>query len=305
MYETLRIVKQIQPKYILWENVKNILSKKHKHNFESYITIMKSLGYNSYYQILNAKNYGIPQNRERIYTISIREDIDNKKFEFPKKEPLFLKLKDMLENEVDEKYFLSENQMKNFYKNNNGNCNQSDNVINGQVYSSNVASTITTNKGERLKINVSRICGIFDTKNQKHQAGSIYDKEGLSPVIDSMQGGYRQPMIFVKNATKKGYDEAIDGDSVNLQYPNSTTRRGRVGHQVSQTLMANDNMGVIENLKIRKLTPKECWRLMGFFDEDFEKVKNIPTSNTQLYKQAGNSIVVNVLEKIFRNLLMR
>lgn len=270
MYETLRIVKQIQPKYVLWENVKNILSKKHKHNFESYITIMKSLGYNSYYQILNAKDYGIPQNRERIYTISIREDVDNKKFKFPKKEPLFLKLKDMLENEVDEKYFLSEDQMKNFYKNNNGNCNPSGNGINGQLYSSNVAPTITTNKSEGLKINVSRICG-----------------------------------IFVKNATKKGYDEAIDGDSVNLQYPNSTTRRGRVGHQVSQTLMANDNMGVIENLKIRKLTPKECWRLMGFSDEDFEKAKNIPTSNTQLYKQAGNSIVVNVLEKIFRNLLMR
>ena len=90
---------------------------------------------------------------------------------------------------------------------------------------------------------------------------------------------------------------------MNLQFPNSTTRRGRVGHQVSQTLETNGNMGVVSNLRIRKLTPKECWRLMGFSDEDFEKARAIPTSNTQLYKQAGNSIVVDVLERIFENLL--
>ena len=107
--------------------------------------------------------------------------------------------------------------------------------------------------------------------------------------------------LKIKNATKKGYDLAVDGDSINLQYPNSKTRRGRVGHQVSQTVMANDNMGVIENLKIRKLTPRECWRLMGFDDEDFDKAQKV-NSNTQLYKQAGNSIVVNVLESIFKNL---
>jgi DNA (cytosine-5)-methyltransferase 1 len=90
---------------------------------------------------------------------------------------------------------------------------------------------------------------------------------------------------------------------VNLSYPNSKTRRGRVGEQVSQTLQCNDAMGVVNNdLRIRKLTPKECWRLMGFDDEDFEKAEKV-NSNTQLYKQAGNSIVVNVLEAIFKNLL--
>ena len=113
-----------------------------------------------------------------------------------------------------------------------------------------------------------------------------------------MQGGNTQPKIMIKNATKKGYDEAIVGDSVNLSYPNSKTRRGRVGHQISQTIQCNDNIGVIaENIKIRKLTPLECWRLMGFNDEDFEKAANIPTSNTQLYKQAGNSIVVMYWKK--------
>lgn len=255
MYETIRIVGQIRPKYVLWENVKNILSNKHRHNFESYIETMNILGYNSYYEILNAKDYGIPQNRERVYTVSIRKDIDKKNFEFPKKEKLELKLKDMLEDEVDEKYFLSSKQIENFIKNKNGNCNPSGKGINGKIYIGDISPTITTNKGEGAKIDVHRIGGIFDTQNSKHQAGSIYDSNGISPVLTNMQGGLRQPCIEVKNATK-----------------------------------------------IRKLTPKECWRLMGFDDQDYEKAKNIPTSNTQLYKQAGNSIVVNVLEKIFLNL---
>ena len=108
--------------------------------------------------------------------------------------------------------------------------------------------------------------------------------------------------VKVKNATKRGYDLATDGDSINLQFPNSTTRRGRVGHGVSQTLQANSSMGTLQNYRIRKLTPKECWRLMGFDDSDFEKAEKV-NSNSQLYKQAGNSIVVNVLEGILKNLL--
>ena len=116
MYETIRIVGKIRPKYVLWENVKNLLSKKHKHNFDAYIETMNILGYNSYYQVLNAKDYGIPQNRERVYTISIRKEIDNYKFEFPKKEELKLRLKDLLENEVDEKYYLKDYQIENIRK---------------------------------------------------------------------------------------------------------------------------------------------------------------------------------------------
>ena len=116
MYETIRIVGQVRPKYVLWENVKNILSKKHKHNFDAYIETMNVLGYNSYYQVLNAKDYGIPQNRERVYTISIRKDIDKGNFDFPDKEELKLRLKDMLEDEVDEKYYLKDYQIENIKK---------------------------------------------------------------------------------------------------------------------------------------------------------------------------------------------
>ena len=149
----------------------------------------------------------------------------------------------------------------------------------------------------------------------------------------------QEQCLNIKNATKKGYQEAFEGDSVNLAYPDSKTRRGRVGEQVAQTLQCNDSMGIIvlgnyspsgydasrivdneglaptvkenhgtvtatqtNDLKIRKLTPKECWRLMGFDDEDFEKASKV-NSNTQLYKQAGNSIIVNVLEAILNELL--
>lgn len=111
----------------------------------------------------------------------------------------------------------------------------------------------------------------------------------------------QEQCLYIKNATKKGYLEATDGDSVNLAYPNSNTRRGRVGKQVSQTLQCNDNMGVVNNLRIRKLTPCEAWLLMGFDKTDFDKASKV-CNDTQLYKQAGNSIVVNILESIFKEL---
>lgn len=289
MYETIRIVGKIRPKYVLWENVKNILSKKHKHNFEAYIETMNILGYNSYYKVLDAKDYGVPQHRERVYTVSIRKDIDNGNFVFPEPMKLKLRLKDVLEDEVEEKYYLSEKMLNFFYKNEQIQKEKGNGFRFGVSDGNVVAKSVTTRAGSRMDdnfIKCVRIGGIFDTEKSKHQAGSVYDKEGLSPTLDVMQGGWRQPSIMIKNANKKGYDEATDGDSVNLQYPNSKTRRGRVGHQVSQTLMGNDSMGVVNNFRIRKLTPKECWRLMGFDDEDVEKAKNVPTSNTQLYKQA-------------------
>ena len=118
LYETIRIVKQNRPKYILWENVKNLLSEKHKHNFENYINILDEIGYNSYYQVLNAKDYGIPQNRERIFTISIRKDVDKNNFKFPEKEELKLRLKDMLEDTPDEKYYINDGTLNNILSDN-------------------------------------------------------------------------------------------------------------------------------------------------------------------------------------------
>lgn len=270
MYETLRIVAKTKPKYVIWENVKNLLSKKHRHNFDAYIESMKELGYVSSFQVLNAKDYGIPQNRERVFTVSTREDVwdrgynDFNTFDFPKPIELKRKLKDMLEDEVDEKYFISENMMNYFMG-----VNQKPSKF---------------PRKERFLANINR--------KDQDRANSITTAPGQRPTDN---------FIKVRTANKQGFDLATEGDGIDLQYPTSTTRRGRVGHEVSKTIMTGDGMGVVDGYRIRKLTPKECWRLMGFDDEDFEKAAQV-NSNAQLYKQAGNSIVVAVLQSILANL---
>ena len=121
---------------------------------------------------------------------------------------------------------------------------------------------------------------------------------------DTITSVQKDNYVAIKTANSTGYDWATDGDGIDLGYPDSTTRRGRVGHGVAKTLPTSDSQGVLDGFRIRKLTPKECWRLMGFDDTDFEKAAEI-SSNTQLYKQAGNSIVVNVLEALLEELLCK
>lgn len=272
MYETLRIVEKLKPKYVVWENVKNILSKKHYHNFLDYFDSINKLGYVTFYEVLNAKDYGIPQNRERVFTISIRNDVyvdtidaKNKRFYFPEPFPLEKKLKDFLEDNVDEKYYISNRQLH----------------------------------------------GMIVTNYTSYKLSALLrDKDDIANTIKARFKGNPQLVedekLRIKTNNKKGFDEAELYDSINIQFPSSKTRRGRVGHQVAQTLQTSDNMAVVEprkNYQIRKLTPKECWRLMGFEDSDFELARAAGVSNTQLYKQAGNSIVVDVLVEIFKILL--
>ena len=188
---------------------------------------------------------------ERVFIVSIRKDIDNGKYEFPEPFELKLRLKDMLENEVDEKYYLSEEQV-----------NKIKTSLFAQekrrIQEKDVCDTLLARDYKDpkcVKVVPKRIGGLFDTEKSKHQAGAVWDKEYIAPTIDTMQGGYRQPLITEDN-----------------------------------------------NIRIRKITPKECWRLMGFTDEDFEKAEKF-NSNTQLYKQAGNSACVNVIEELYKNLL--
>lgn len=254
MYETIRIVGKLRPKYVIWENVKNLLSAKHRHNFDAYLETMKALGYTNYYQVLNAKDYGIPQNRERVFIISILGE--HKPFVFPEKQELEIRLKDLLDDEVEEKYYLSQKMIEGFSKHNEKHTQKGTGFIWKPKTGDDIASCLRANAAlcpTDNSIRCERIGGIFDTEKSKHQAGSIWDKEQLAPTLDTMQGGYRQPLIE-------------------------------------------------KEMRIRKLTPKECWRLMGFSDEDFEKAVKV-NSNSQLYKQAGNSIVVNVLMEIFKKLL--
>lgn len=237
MWNTVEIVRWCLPKYVIWENVRNILSQKHIHNFNKYIETLNSLGYNNYHKILNAKDYGVPQNRERIYTISIRKDMDNGRFKFPEKEELHFRLKDVLEEAVDKKYYLSERMLKYIL--------DIDNRQQGTKWEGRADN-------DTLNANIAHAIGVRSAGGNQ-RAG-------------------------VSNFIVDGYDNEIKVKDLKTK--------------------------INKDIKIRKLTPMECWRLMGFSDRDFEKAANIPTSNAQLYKQAGNSIVVPVLEKIFINLFM-
>ena len=330
MYETIRIVEKLKPKYVIWENVKNILSKKHKHNFEAYLEIMEQLGYTNYYQVLNAKDYGIPQNRERVFTVSI---LGNEKYEFPKgnecnnsikvvgnympsgydasrivdenglaptvkenhgtvtavlqrfefppKQELKLKLKDMLEDEVDEKYYLSDKQL-NYVLDMKDVALKSGRDINDRIVNPQIAKTISCRGAVDQRADVTNFT--IDNCNEELKVKDV--KQFISNKYKNFieENGYI-PYMFNPYNTSEIKEIA----------PTQTTQCGSTTS--SATVLKH------EGLRIRKLTPKECWRLMGFDDEDFEKASRV-NSNTQLYKQAGNSIVVNVLEEILRNLLL-
>ena len=329
------IIGRIQPKVAICENVKALTGKKFTKEFETVLSTLEDMGYKNKWQVLNSKDYGIPQNRERVFIVSIRNDID-KKYTFPAPIKLELRLKDILEKEVDEKYYLSQRaidgiKMSGFSQKKN------------QIQTGDVCGTLLSRDYKDPKcVQVAQLYGT--EKESNPQAGRIYSADGLSPTMDSCSGGNRMPKVLVKEATKKGYAEAQAYDSINLEQPNSKTRRGRVGKQVAQTLTTSCNQAVVEpkievignyspsnhdasrivhcngiaptvkenhgtvtatnvGLRIRKLTPKECFRLMGFDDADIDVLIENGISNTQLYKQAGNSIVVNVLEAIFDNLV--
>ena len=330
LWECQKVIYGKRPKYLLLENVKNLVGKKHKHNFDKWLEWLEKQGYTNYHQILNAKDYGIPQNRERVFVVSILGH--HEPYEFPEPIELELRLKDILEDKVDEKFYLDNEKANKLIstvasKHEISEPTPTDGGLK-KPRPREVANTITarcdagvSNQQSMgtmvIEPKAERIGGIFDKDGTKHQAGAVWDKNQISPTLDTMQGGWRQPSVVVgkegipiKNATKKGYINAYDGDGVDLAYPDSETRRGRVQRGLSQTLTTDDSKGVvvddtpktIEDLRIRKLTPKECWRLMGFSDDDFHKAEEV-NSNTQLYKQAGNSIVVDVLEGIFKQLL--
>ncbi len=271
-FEALRIIEDTKPKIAIAENVKNLVSKRFTKEFGIVLNSLEAAGYNNYWQVLNAKDYGIPQNRERVFIVSIRKDVDNGLFHFPIPFELKLRLKDMLEDEVDEKYFLSNKMIE---------------------YISFTGTKNFKNPDCRINLDVARP---LTTEHGKRAGTTNY-------ICKELPDNFDLQYLKIKTNNKKGYEEAYEGDSVNLSHPNSKTRRGRVGKGVAQTLDTGCNQGVVlPLLKIRKLTPKECFRLMGFEDKEFNKVKSI-ISDTQLYKQAGNSIVVDVLEEIFVELL--
>ena len=489
LVECSKIIQYCRPKFIFMENVKNLVGKKFKPFFDKWCEYLESLGYTNYYSVLNGKDFGIPQNRERVFMISIHGE--HTPYEFPKGFPLELRLKDMLEDKVDEKYYLPQEMHDRFLAfpknrlNNedlevigttapnpydkNGNiiydkctsawCYSPDKCIstlsardykqpkqivesnndkfvskkyeefidtdtisptiptsqgggvcpkilveklgniypsngqNGNIYSSNgisptisagtgikgngigsnnapkilidklnfvggigekdwagdgkklsrnypqgnrvydengIACSQTSNGGglggptglyltDNKDINPIRLGGVFDDEKSRHQAGSVRDKEQLSPTLDTAQGGYREPCIVEKVQLKNS-----DIELTQEELPCCVASRGRnvdnpsrriAGDDLEQRLEPNrndctntltsvskDNYVMQRNFRIRRLTCRECFRLMGLKDYQIDLIQNAKISDTQQYKMAGNSIIVDVLEYIFSNL---
>lgn len=231
LYErTLEIIEKElnpRPKVVIWENVPGLISKRHVEHFNHYLSTMERLGYKNNFKILNSKHYGTPQNRERIFTVSLLED---KNFEFPKEVELTRTLKDYIDTTIDiTDYELSENEKSLFFE--------------------------------------------------------------------------RDGKMYIRENNKTGFREVKEFDSVNVERPNSKTRRGRVQDGMVATLTTSPNIAVYYGNTIRKLTPKECWLLMGFTEKDYEQVASVGLPKAALYKLPGNSIVVTVLEAIFNELV--
>lgn len=216
-FEIARAAKQIKPRYLFLENVKGLLNHDDGNTFRTILNTLDELGYDVEWRVLNSKEFGVPQNRERVYIIGhLRGDSGREVFPF-----------------------FGEN---------------------GSTYQ----PVINTNYNSSETISLDII-----------------------------------PKVMVKEATKKGYDIATVSDSINISQPNSKTRRGRVGHGIANTLVTGSEQTTLTNDgRIRMLTPRECWRLQAFPDELFDKVKGAGLSDRQLYKQAGNSVTVNVIEAI-------
>ena len=294
LWEVERILTECEnkPQILLMENVPQVHSEDNLPDFNKWKDRLEELGYKNYFKDLIATDYGIPQTRNRCFMISLLGDYS---YTFPKPIPLKLKLKDMLEDNVDEKYYLSDKQLESL---------------------------------EHGSYNASKPSVKLE----------ITDK-GLCQTLDTMSGGNRQPLIRVKNATSKGYLEAKDGDGVDIS-SRMEHHRGNVQKDKIQTLTTSggNDRGVVigstqkhagknyngicttltsamvsggghvpmhnftNDLRIRKLTPRECGRLMNVKDEDIDKIlKN--QSDSSAYRLFGDSICTNVLMAIFGELL--
>lgn len=226
LWECPKVIHAKKPKYLLMENVKALVNKTHKPNFDKFLEWLEQEGYTNYWQVLNAKDYGIPQNRERVFCVSILGE--HVPYNFPSKNTYYVRLKDFLENVVDKKHYL------------------------------------TTDRANQLL-------------NKIISENEVLDKE----VVDS---------TILKPKVKSVMN------TITARYNAGVQNKQSIGGAVVERV--NKDINEAPSYIIRRLTPKECWRLMGISDEDFKKAQ-VVNSDSQLYKQAGNAIVVDVLEAIF------
>lgn len=342
-FEIARAAEQIKPRTLFLENVRGLLSHDKGRTFRTIISTLDELGYDAEWQILNSKNFGVPQNRERVFIIGhLRGERGREVFPITR------------ENSGAIKRIV--------------NGRESHGHSTYDVFGTDgISPTLKTMQGGNLQPKI--LVNVNPSGNGIN--GNVYDSERLAPTLTTNKGEGPKVAIRVKEATKQGFAIANLGDSINLSVPNSKTRRGRVSKQVAQTLDTSCNQAVIvqnplkgktkngwhfeqnvfdveglartlkagggsgnipkivqkprgfnkggehevaptlssnswhENnllksgIRIRKLTPRECWRLQGFPDWAFDKAQEV-NSNSQLYKQAGNSVTVPVIYEIAR-----
>jgi len=284
-FNVAEFIKENQPKTFILENVKGLLSHDKGRTFQTIVDILSNgggtqngqisldmfedgLGYHIYWKVLNTKNYGIPQNRERIFIVGFK---DYRDFNFPKEMPLKLKLGDMLQDNINSKYYLSDKAEERLKRHNNKSL---DNNISNCIHA-----------------------GYFKQGGRDQQYIKVDDKYYLSDkVVKRIEDNLKEKDKEDNNyQIRTHYLGGRKGDN----------KKGGTGHlcktdDTSYCLDTANSQAIENNNKIRRLTPLECWRLQGFKDEDFFSVKDV--SDSQLYKQAGNSITVNVLIELFKKI---
>ena len=380
LWECHKIIAAKKPKYLMMENVKNLVGKKNLPDFQAWVNELRELGYNNYYKVINAKDCGVPQNRERVFCVSIRRDADEGTFRFNEPFDNGVRLKDLLEGEVEEKFYIADEKVEklitqlkeknqeisycvdaNYYKGTTpeqfleksrrqlvavpepailrperteygkkirkqyelGEIKESrHNMRELKPRTDGVSNTLTTvlkdnllavpciapdrlekkQNGRRFKedgepmftltgqdrhgvlVNeCKRIGNVYGEQFGTGYAGNVWDKNGISPALMTMQGGGRQPHVLCLNSK----------DSNGKQPPQSQRVYDENGLMVTIDVGTNGRFNVLTNYRIRKLTPKECFRLMGLTDEEIQKIQDAGISNSQQYKMAGNSIVVD------------
>lgn len=281
-YEIMRLLDECEenkPKWLMCENVKNLLSIDGGGGFLNVVGEMAERGYSIEWGVYNSKNYGVPQNRERVYIVGYSGKGRSGKL-----------LPNPRENTTTLKQIVGGSQGMRVYDPKGTSCTLS--AQGGGMGAKTGLYTVTES-------------GVYNLGNvTAYKNDYTVHANGIARTL--MACAYKHvPQVAIKNATKQGYQMAEVGDGIDLAYPESETRRGRVQPQQSNTLTTSDNLGVLVNgepIMIRKLTPKECWRLQGFSDTQYEKAAAV-NSNSQLYKQAGNAVTVNVVEEIGRHIM--
>ncbi len=269
-FEVARILRDKKPRYFILENVKGLLNHDGGKTFQTILKILSDLGYQTQWQLLNSKFFGVPQNRERVYIVGCYGTECTGKI-FP----------------------LSGSGSENTKENSIRQLQETDGNSQGnRVYTTDGISSCLTSSGGGQGGKI----GLYFINKPR------YDEYKPSDIVETLKVAGDTPLMRVRNGTKKGYDEAGPGDGINLAFPKSKTRRGRVGKGCSQTLDTACNMGTIDNYRIRRLTPLECFRLQGFPDDMVKTAKELGLADVHLYKMAGNAVTVNVIEAVARKL---